>query len=145
VQKQTSYITNLLLLGVLAVILIVSGSLQRDMGNLTRLDDSFRPAVRVDGCHFVFSEPAQAVSCPNKACHHGNLGDHSFGGPEYQNQQPLNLPLASSSHSDPPECKTGEPFKSPNSYRQPILAVNSNHLLAPFQSQRELRTTVLLN
>jgi len=144
VQERSS-ITNLLLLTILAGILLVSGSLQCAFDCLTNLDNGYRPVVRVDNCHLVYNEPTQIASCPNNACHQETADLSRFGGPEYHHQQPQDLALASFSHSFAPECKSGEPFESSPLNCQPLLAINSTSSLAPIQSLRELRTTVLLN
>lgn len=144
-MSERSSITNLLLLTVLTGILLVSGSLQCACDCLTRLDNNYRPAVRVTDCHFVFRQPTPIVSCPNEACHQGDSHQRSLGGPEYHNLLLQDHSLASSSHSVNPEYKAGDPFELPFIGRQPQLANNSGLSQAPFQSLREIRTTVLLN
>jgi hypothetical protein len=138
-------ITSRLLFLTLTCLLLVSGSLQCALNLLPYPENNYRPAVRVDACHLVLPHPAPAVSCPSKTCHRENQPDRNLGGPEYHSQRQQGYPLASSAPPVFPECKSGAPFQAAYPDEQPLLARHAALALTPFQSLRELRTTVLLN
>jgi len=142
---ERPHITNLLLLTVLTGILLVSGSLQCAFDCLTHLDNGYRPSVRVDVCHSVNHPKAVIAGCPSKACHQGEPYHSNLGSPEYHNQQLQNHPLASFSPGGTPQAKSGDPFERGYPNLPGLLAFQNDLFLPPFQSQNELRTTVLLN